>query len=861
MPATFNGIGSMYYGCKNPASRAGDCPHCGRRVVLSSYDTRLWLVFLHIPVVPLSRMRVVDFCPACTKHLAVDLAEWEKTRTAEVTKAFERFHAHPTPETAVGLHQCLLGFQQTEKADQFAVVMGSRFPDDAEMQAYVGTALQTGSQWARAEPYFERAHRLRPDLPGARIGLARARLRAERLDEARELLDFVERPGREAPPALGALEELAYGFQEHDRHAEALTLFARLLEARPVLAQDAGFRAAVKRSERVQGLGSSLLPAGRAGARRSVRAPAAWPVSVRRVGPWAASAAVLIALGFLVANEYIRRHRTLHVLNSFEVPLRIEIAGRETINARPGRTEVSLPEGTYRAAITGPIREELEFGIRASYFSRWYSEPVWVLAPGGDVLLALEDAVYAAVPPPPDVSVHFGRAFYGFPHVTHPFEDLPESLRLHAGEQRRLTRLEWFRLPPVRLFADLIYRRQTTQAVALAEWRLARHPTDTAMLSAYVGWAEQESRLDRLEPLLAAGLSHRPVVVEWHRAYQDLGQRATREAALRQMYDRFVAAEPTNAALLYLRGRLSPSPSEGRQWFARALEQDPSHPFALSALAFDHCTRGEWIPARDLLIQALGRGPDQPDFAALLVQARVALGEHALAVQELQAVIERGRQSGLGSPPTVWAALCALLAALGRTAEIWTTVEEYEQLAAGAPDAEQLGFHRFLRAQALYTLGQFNELARFASAGRTPTDTNAHFWALVELDRLAEATRLHPLDEPGADDPFHFLAVSVAWRRANAPEADRWLAKALELLAGGDDDGVRAGRLLASRAAPSPVDLDELSLPPAQKSLLLAALAQLHPDARSWMAAQADLLNVGPFYPCHLIRRVVAAQR
>src|SRR6185503_4471094 len=67
MPTTYNGIGLHYYGKKNVQKRSAPCPHCGNAVELISYDTRLWFVVVFIPVIPLKRKRIVDYCPACTR--------------------------------------------------------------------------------------------------------------------------------------------------------------------------------------------------------------------------------------------------------------------------------------------------------------------------------------------------------------------------------------------------------------------------------------------------------------------------------------------------------------------------------------------------------------------------------------------------------------------------------------------------------------------------------------------------------------------------------------------------------------------------------------------------------------------------
>ena len=209
MPSTYNGIGTHYYGRKNLQKRPGSCPHCGRGVELTSYDTRLWFVVFLIPLIPLGRKRIVDYCPACTRHYAIDAAKWEAAKQVEVSGAIEKYRAHPTPEDAIALHQQLLNFHQLRQAAEFRQAMRDKFANNATVQAYLGAALERFGQYDEAKEHFAQALALCPDLPEARVGVAHGYIRAGQLNEARTLLDFLEKPGGAQPYSLEPLETLA----------------------------------------------------------------------------------------------------------------------------------------------------------------------------------------------------------------------------------------------------------------------------------------------------------------------------------------------------------------------------------------------------------------------------------------------------------------------------------------------------------------------------------------------------------------------------------------------------------------------------------------------------------------------------
>ena len=136
---------------------------------------------------------------------------------------------------------------------------------------------------------------MKPDLPAVRIGFAGRRIAEDKLDEAHELLRFLESPGAGSCTLSGAwkswLARTGAG-----RHAETLETCKHLLAEVPALGQTLRFRYLVAASEKALGRDESILP----GPRVSVRVPS----KVR----WAAVAAaglVLAAAGLLVANEFL----------------------------------------------------------------------------------------------------------------------------------------------------------------------------------------------------------------------------------------------------------------------------------------------------------------------------------------------------------------------------------------------------------------------------------------------------------------------------------------------------------------------------------------------------------------------------
>ncbi len=93
MPHVINGCGTWYYGKNRIHVIPGRCGQCGQLSELTSYDTTKYFTLLFVPIVPLSKWRVLEECKICHKHRALGLKEWEAAKardSAEVTAGLRR---------------------------------------------------------------------------------------------------------------------------------------------------------------------------------------------------------------------------------------------------------------------------------------------------------------------------------------------------------------------------------------------------------------------------------------------------------------------------------------------------------------------------------------------------------------------------------------------------------------------------------------------------------------------------------------------------------------------------------------------------------------------------------------------------
>src|SRR5262249_48824829 len=148
------------------------------------------------------------------------------------------------------------------------------------------------------------------------------------------------------------------------RHDDALSVFARLQEELPKLGQHPKFRKWVKLSEKKSQRKDTLLPKKKFSLKglfsRSNRdvptAKVTWK-SLMVLGILLG----LVLLGFVISNEYIRKHRTLYIVNGYPEMAAVRIVNGGERNRVRQTDEIVLSEGHYHVVITGPVQQETDF--------------------------------------------------------------------------------------------------------------------------------------------------------------------------------------------------------------------------------------------------------------------------------------------------------------------------------------------------------------------------------------------------------------------------------------------------------------------------------------------------------------------
>jgi hypothetical protein len=412
--------------------------------------------------------------------------------------------------------------------------------------------------------------------------------------------------------------------------------------------------------------------------------------------------------------------------------------------------------------------------------------------------------------------------------------------------------IDWVRNADIDAFLSTIETNRQA-AIDFAEKRLRRNPNQADLLRNYVGLSNENDR-GRIESFLKTGLDRRPVDIMWHRAYQTIPLLNHHEADLVRLYDGFLAADPSNASLLYLRGRIDPDWRQQETLFRRAMVIDPKLGWPWLGIAALATAEARWDDSLHAALEARRLGVNEPDRIAEIVhESKMARGEAKFMVDQYRAATNANPHDAA----TLFYLIDAL-AASGQESEIDPAINTWIMRLPGVVQG-QIAPH--LKASGLYYAGKLEDCAKLCGSNALLKTSPTHFHCLLALGRMKEATNPQTFGNL-LEAPWNMLAISIGFQLAGKPEdSAKWRAKAAsasDKVAGIPNFTKAAQRL--TDAAPSSVEdvyhIDYVS--PAEKAILFTALAHQFPAKRNAYLVEASKFNVSHKPAYQLIRQATA---
>jgi tetratricopeptide (TPR) repeat protein len=849
MPQVVNGCGTWYYGKKNKHQYQGVCRACGHHATLTSYDTRLYVVVIMIPVIPLAKKRIVEECSVCQRHFAIPWREWDtaRNRAREMIETYRQSpHNGELAREAIG---AAVSYRDVNTFLEFAPEIERNLARDAKTLRLLGAAHDAFARTDDAERLFRAALAADEEDDDTAEALADILIRQGKPEEAEPYLRHIVEDG--IPDRIDGLFQLAQGYQAKGEHEKALEAFRQCEQVNPLIAQDENFIRLRDASQAKLGTREAVRPA-------EVVRKARSAVTRKKSMKVGAVVVLLAVIAYLAIAWAIGMRRQVFLVSGLDRPYTVRINNDTHTLHAGGVQKVRIPEGQLKIEFVDapfPVPPET-VNVRTPFFSRPFTSHSIVVNPDRAAVVQKVTAYYVPrssgrTNPDPSISLAAGRALHHYTGIDHPFEDFPERLttKQRDGQVTRqglaLLRPDQ-RMQKYYLLLNLITTIGQETAAEIARRHLLLEPEEHEYLAVLQTTATPE----QMAQFLRQGLSRRPILMQWHRSYQYMMERTGKHADVEREYDQMLAADPQNKDLMYLAGRAAADLEKNLSLNRKAAEGADACPYALYSLASYHLANGEFPQAVDLVSRAVKLLPKADEIRVYQKHALHAAGRY----DELLAVVATEQTKPFPYSLIGFTDEAYIHTVRGQAVRAKDAIDRMSRhltATAGPQYASQQVGH--LQAILDYVKG---DVAKFSKALSASDDAPDQFSAHVAANDLAAAEKAVPkLRQVSAE--HHLILYLLASQQAKRDAADKHVNSAIALLEKADRDDRPFAAALKGQPDRPLDQLLRLRGPPNEKVLRLTALGLRDPAAREKCFALARKLNFDKRFPHLLIKQVL----
>ena len=204
--------------------------------------------------------------------------------------------------------------------------------------------------------------------------------------------------------------------------------------------------------------------------------------------------------------------------------------------------------------------------------------------------------------------------FVDFANIDYPFVPFPAQLKVERAKSVTKTRVSLLEFEPQQIFNLAPGTVPPADQLAFAEAHLEVDPTNKSLLQTYIQAGVGDQQAARVHAFLASGLDKKPVRIDWHRMVQSINPSDEQDEQLRQRYAKWLQKDPSNSAILYLRGRLEPYEAAMTD-YDRAIEADRENPYPWFAKGYQLQMAGDLAGARQRSREPSRYDPSTTSFA------------------------------------------------------------------------------------------------------------------------------------------------------------------------------------------------------------------------------------------------------
>jgi hypothetical protein len=850
MPLTINGIGTMYYGKRNARTHEGICESCKKRVQLVDYETKLFFVVIYIPLIPLGRKQVLNFCPSCRRHRALSAREWQKIKQNSLEESTAQLAQQlDNPEAGLKHLYALSGFGELDEAKDLAEAMENQHAKDADVLLALGGWHEHCKHKADADRCFQAAYQLNPQNPATIRAQGLTLMEQGQLDEARALLNVLKPPHPSFDPII--FTTLGKAFQDRQRHAEALEMF-EIAASVPEMQKSKAFQGLARKSEKAIGRrDSSFVP----------------KLPLWRKKSFKIAAALLLVAGLWGLLTWVRgQTRTLQVINSSPQTLAFTIDDGGTLEVFPGsHLSLRVGEGLHKVKIVRPalMAGEKTFAIHTPLWQRAFVSPTCVLDPLQSSLIYWRKVWYRRVPDDSkdEADTHYGQLYVQYPGVDYLFADFPAEIRL---ERRKDASRTGIKFEPLTMQMLRSTESSGTEILHRAEQLLELRGFELPDLLGYYNFCRESNQLDQANQFLESIRQRRPIVLSVHRVALGLAQDATEREKIKTTYDEELKSDPKNPDLLFLRSILETDFSEARPFLENALQAAPQHRESVRRMIMGEFCATNFDQAWRLTEKNF---PSLVDFASVreLMFATKQYAVMSRNIQEDPEGFDRIMQAtrlfhemgvGFSDPPRNFEEQLAFQSAfkaakvLSGGLHVGIDVLAKEELSPSE--------YWFLEAYQAYLDEDVDKIGKLLQSTVVPADETRYWRFIYELENGSQIALLKAAsdmeEETTAEDE---LLVAIRLRLdGDAEQAESWLKSAADRLAEGEAIEQAWSELLYT-CTKQTIPLDKvrnLLDYPNSKAIYATALAAFSPSVDPALTELGEKCNFDHGLPYRFLR-------
>ena len=844
MPQIVNGCGTWYYGKRNYEEYPGTCHSCGQVTTLASYDTRLYVVALMIPIIPLGRRRIIEKCAVCSRHMALSLKEWQVAQERAQTTIQRYRTARGEVQLAEDcLHACV-SYRDQQTFVDLAEDMARDFSANARMLLLLAAGYEVFGRPADSERLL-RASLALDNIDETRETLADCLLRQGRPAEAEPLLEHIITQG--IPDRVDHLYFLAQSWQMKGEHERALAVLNQCETLMPQITEDQTFVALREASRQRLGTHTAVKPEKIV---RKVKRAGAWKKFVR-IAPVVVALAAIV---YIAVALFQAQRPAVYLVSGMDREYHVRLDGTSYTLPPNSIIKATLAEGDAMLQVLDsidPLPAET-LSLHSDVLTRPFSRTVFVVNPDQAALLHRSKVYYGNGQVPDQEDALFaGQTLYQFDGIDAPFEELPESVisSFSIGTPSRDGLYLLSREQDMSLNTRALLLLQTVgqdHLVQIIKRQLAFNPNDENLLALLNAMAAPEDAAQ----FLNNHLHERPLRVHWHRAYQEAMSVLKRDEETAKLYADMLETAPDDPEFLYLAARASLDRRNAIELCHRAIDLGGAVGRPHMWLLTYYMATGQFELAIQHGAEALRLQPDNASTRAYYSRALLAGAQYVAA---LEVILPTTRQP---YPDCIdpYRNLIYAHSQLGHAEEAREATKQFRTALDVLAPEDVTKWIRSVQADTLYSRG---EIDTFLQREDQSDLQDLNFAVAVTRGDPAAAERTLAEDTVSADQ--HLILYLAAWLKGESDTADRHLAEAIELLAHGDWDSRAFAEALAGKDDFCSAAVNDAFAPYGDKAVYLAAIATLNNECRESCAAMAKRLNFDRRFPHRLVDQVLGA--